>query len=237
MSRQSVWQNIWSKKYEIYKDNEDLHVAAGYDMLSYPQWKTLTSYFINKLNLKNTDHVLEVGCGCGAFLNELRQTVDTISGIDYSAPAIERLKSVMPGQFRVSQASEIPFESNSFDCVASFGVFFYFENFDYASISLNEMLRVLKPGGRIFIGEVSDIAKVDIANTIRNGESIERSTRKVSDQNPDHLYYEKSFFTEYAHKHELECEIVDEAIEELNFYPNSRYRFSVILTSNKTVKI
>jgi ubiquinone/menaquinone biosynthesis C-methylase UbiE len=230
MSRQKVWESIWSKKYESYHDHKDLHVAAGYDMLSYAQYQTLASYFIDKLSLQPEYNFLEVGCGCGAFLEHVNKRVRSVSGIDYSSHAIARLKGIMEGEFEISQASKIPFDANSFDCITSFGVFIYFESYDYATRVMDEMLRALKPGGTILIGDVSDIARIRMADNVRKTQSSDRETRRVSEEEADHLYYASGFFLNYASQHDLNCEIINQSVSQLNFYPNASYRFSVIMS-------
>ena len=132
MNRQKIWQKIWSRKYDSHSSIADLHVAAGYDMLTSKQWQKLTHFFISKLGLKSTDKVLEVGCGCGAFLNQLNGIVESMSGIDYSESAINHLDRILTGSFKVAEANQIPFSNDSFDVVLSFGVFFYFQDLNTA---------------------------------------------------------------------------------------------------------
>lgn len=227
--RSDLWHSIWQKKYQAFQTHNDLHVAAGYDMLSYSQWQALTGYFINQLALDENSRVLEVGCGCGAFLNELVSKVGTIAGVDYSADAIARLKAELTGEFHTCDAANLPFAEQSFDAVLSFGVFFYFEDLEYARCALDEMRRVLSAGGEIFIGEVSDAAKKGIADRIRGIDTEQRNSRKVSKVDADHLYYDKSFFIDYAEQHGMQCQIIDQDVPQLSFYPNAAYRFAAIL--------
>ena len=232
MNRQTKWNKIWNKKYTNYKDHKYLHVSAGYDDLTYPEWQKLTSYFIDRLELKKTDDVLEVGCGSGAFLNEIKN-VQSISGVDYAKDAINKVKKIMEGNFHVSEAARLPFDDKSFDIIISFSVFFYFNNFDYASEVVDEMLRTLKPGGRIFIGEINDVEKKDLALKLREESEEKRQTHRVSKTNVDHLYYPVSFFTDIAIQKDMDIEIIDQDIPELKFYYNAPYRFSVILKDKR----
>ena len=230
MSRKNKWNEIWNKKYTAYLDAEHLHVSAGYDDLSYPEWKKLTSFFIDKLNFKATDDVLEIGCGSGAFLKEL-PTVNTISGVDYAEDAITKINSIFDGDFQVAEAVKLPYPDNSFSKVISFGVFFYFDDYTYASQDISEMKRILKPDGIIFIGEVNNIEKKELALKLRNESEEQRNQHRVSSNDVDHLYYPKYFFKEIALKNNFKIEIIDQNISELDFYYNASYRFSVILTS------
>jgi len=229
MNRQKEWNKIWNKKYTKYKGHKDLHVSAGYDDLTYAEWQKLTGFFINKLDIKSTDDVLEVGCGSGAFLNEIKE-VGSLSGIDYADDAIDKIRNVMEGDFHVSEAAILPFENDSFDVIVSFGVFFYFDSFDYATKVIKEMLRTLKLGGKIFIGEVSDLDKKDVALKLRADSDEKRDKHRVSKRQADHLYYPLSYFIKTAENIGMDIEVIKQDIPELEFYYNAHYRFSVILT-------
>lgn len=229
MTRQSEWNKIWNKKYTTYKDAKSLHVSAGYDDLTYAEWQKLTGYFIEKIKIKPTDDVLEVGCGSGAFLNEIKE-VGSLSGIDYADDAIDKIKQVVEGTFYVSEASNIPFKNNTFDIILSFGVFFYFNNYDYAISAIDEMCRVLKPGGKIFIGEINDLAKKELALQLRAESDDKRDAHRVSNSNIDHLYYPVSFFEDVAKDKNMTINVIQQSSPELEFYYNAPYRFSVILT-------
>lgn len=228
MNRQSEWNDIWNKKYTNYMEHNDLHILSGYDDLSYEEYKKLALFFILKLGIEANDNVLEVGCGSGAFLNEIEE-VGTLSGIDYADDAIVKINNVLDGDFCVSEARNIPFDDNSFDIVISFGVFFYFDSLEYAANVIDEMLRVLKPNGKILIGEINDLDKKDMALKLRKKSNEKRDKHRISKSNVDHLYYPISFFEALAKDKKLEIEVIKQDIEELDFYYNASYRFSVIL--------
>jgi len=228
MNRQLEWYTIWNRKYSLYKGHEDLHVSAGYDDLSYEEWQRLTRFFITRIGFGSEDDILEVGCGSGAFLKEVGQ-VGSVSGIDYADDAISKIKEVMKGEFYVSEASVIPFHEDSFDVVLSFGVFFYFADLEYANNVIDEMLRVLRPGGKIFIGDVNNLEKKDLALKLRDETEVDRDKHRVSSQKVDHLYYPVSFFEEIAKSKDFSFELIRQDVQELRFYYNAPYRFSVIL--------
>ena len=231
MSRQNIWGDIYNKKYEKY-EKSDLHVSGGYDGLSYKEYQKLAAFFINKIDIKCDDKVLEVGCGSGAFLNEVLKIkeVKAISGTDFSSNAIKKIKTVIKGNFKVSEAVEIPFSDNLFNIVLSFGVFIYFNSFDYAENTIKEMMRVLRPGGVIYIGEISDIEKKEVAQELRKESNIKREKTHVSKINSDHLYYPISFFEKIAEKYNFNINIIKQDVPELDFCYNASYRFSVFFT-------
>ena len=97
------------------------------------------------------DSVLDVGCGTGVVAITAAQLGAKVSGSDLTPELIERAKknSIISGfdiDFRVSDVEDLPYENETFDYVVSqFGHMFAPRH----EIALSEMLRVLKPGGRI----------------------------------------------------------------------------------------
>lgn len=98
-------------------------------------------------------HVLDVACGTGDMVLELLKQGCSVTGVDLSEEmmAIARRK-VESGKWRVADAEQLPFPDESFDAVTcAFGV----RNFVHLEQGLHEMLRVLKPGGRMVILELA----------------------------------------------------------------------------------
>lgn len=113
----------------------------------------------------------------------------------------------------------------------SFGVFIYFDSLGYARQVLDEMYRVLKPGGRIFIGEVNDKDKIDQYRALRVEKEADMERKVIKNAKVDHLFFEKAFFEDFAETAGCTVEIVDEEALGIPYYSCSLYRFSVILVS------
>ena len=106
--------------------------------------------------------VLDVACGTGDMVLELMRQGCTVTGIDLSEEmlAIARQKtaaansqfSILNSQFQKANAEALPFPDGEFDAVTcAFGV----RNFVHLETGLREMLRVLKPGGKLVILELA----------------------------------------------------------------------------------
>ena len=130
---------------------------------------------------------------------------------------------------KVAEASSLPFADRSFDAVISWSVFFYFDSLEYAEKALDEMRRVIRPGGRIFVGDVNDLSKKPLAQRLREESKTTRRSRHKSHKIADHMYYPKEFFLTYAKTHTMTVRFYDEEVEELGFYENSRYRYSLVM--------
>lgn len=104
--------------------------------------------------------ILDIATGTGDLAIEMAKSTDAkITGYDLSAGMLEvgrkKVKEQnLDNQIEMIQgdAENMPFEGNSFDCITvSFGV----RNFENLEKGLNEIYRVLKPGGKFIILEFS----------------------------------------------------------------------------------
>ena len=127
---------------EVDKDGlERLLVYAGYDSatgkVTENEFRLYVESICSKVDLTETDQVLEVGCGIGAFLNCLSPTPSHIVGIDYSQSLIsraERLKNNPCIKFFNAEASNFTVLGlGGFDVIFSNSTFFYFPSLDYAA--------------------------------------------------------------------------------------------------------
>lgn len=229
IARSQEWLGIWENKYGQPTEGKDLHVLDGCDGMSYDEWQRLSRFFLDRLRIGPDDDVLEVGCGTGAFLKEIPQC-RSLSGVDYSENAVSVIRQHLEGDFQTAEAAELPFEDAAFDFVLSFGVYLYFDSLDYARRALDEMCRVCRPSGTIFVGEVNDLAKKNVAQRLREQQQGERTEKHLSKGNPDHIYYSKDFFSAAAAERGLSAQFFDEDVAELDFYYNGPYRFSVAMS-------
>jgi ubiquinone/menaquinone biosynthesis C-methylase UbiE len=114
----------------------------------------ITAPVIGLMQLQANNNVLDLSCGAGWATRLLARNVPrgTIVGVDLSEQMIARARESSREfnniQFRVGSAEQIPAEDNFFDKVLSVEAFYYFPDQGRA---LNELRRVLKPGGKIFI--------------------------------------------------------------------------------------
>jgi len=94
--------------------------------------------------------ILDIGCGNGALLSRLSPKIKLGAGVDISSEAIKIARRDNVGKnlsFHSVDRPALPFDDNSFEVVLSMLSFRYL---DWDPI-LQEMKRVLTPGGRILI--------------------------------------------------------------------------------------
>jgi ubiquinone/menaquinone biosynthesis C-methylase UbiE len=97
--------------------------------------------------------ILDVGCGNGGELRRMTTmgaTPTRLTGIDLTPVRIEAARRAMPAsRFEACSAHQLPFPDNSFDLVTQYVTFSTMVNPRLREAAAREMLRVLRPEGRI----------------------------------------------------------------------------------------
>ena len=114
------------------------------------------------VKLHDPKDIADLATGSGDVAFKLRDTLDKgarIVGLDFCEPMLEkaRVKRVAKHEYEdikfiFGDCMDLPLPSASFDAVTiSFGL----RNFEDRQLGLKEILRILRPGGRLFILEFS----------------------------------------------------------------------------------
>jgi SAM-dependent methyltransferase len=95
---------------------------------------------------------LDVGCGTGVLAERLAEAGYEMSGVDPSDGMLDVLRARTPGIY-AEQASgtSLPFADDSFDLVLTVAVMHHIADPTDVHLTLGEMVRVLKPGGRVLV--------------------------------------------------------------------------------------
>ncbi|MFF2625665.1 amino acid adenylation domain-containing protein [Kitasatospora griseola] len=123
------------------------------------EWQAAT---VGRILALEPGNVLEIGVGTGLLLSELLPHVESYWATDFSASVIDRLTRQLrdtewAGRTHLSTRGADDFEglpAGHFDTVVINSVIQYFPSGDYLSRVLEGALALLRPGGRIFVGDV-----------------------------------------------------------------------------------
>ena len=111
---------------------------------------------INKIKIRDSDFVLEIGCGSGVLGKIVKTKCKFYVGFDVSVLMLKKFLDESYGgkpNLIQSSAEVIPFEKKMFNIIIMNGVSMYFPNRRFLQTVLAEIERVAKSDAAIFIGE------------------------------------------------------------------------------------
>jgi SAM-dependent methyltransferase len=117
----------------------------------------VTAWGLSHVQIATNATILDVGCGGGRTIERLAAMADEgkVHGIDYSAASVaasRRHNATLIAEGRVDvrfgSVSTLPFPADTFDLVTAVETHYYWPNLP---ADMREILRVLKPGGRLLI--------------------------------------------------------------------------------------
>jgi len=111
---------------------------------------------------------LDVGCGEGRFCRMLRARGIACDGIDPTAAFIEAARQRDPeGRYTLAQGEALPFPDGSFDLVISYLTLIDIDDFRTA---IREMVRMLEPGGRLLLANLTSFITANSGGWIKDSE-------------------------------------------------------------------
>ncbi|KDQ14085.1 hypothetical protein BOTBODRAFT_110384 [Botryobasidium botryosum FD-172 SS1] len=204
---------------------------------------------IRGIHVTPNDSVLEIGCGTGMILFSVARRCRDYTGIDFSIPSIEFIRSKLASQGLVEKvtlingaadqlAERLP-EKQRFSLVIINSVTQYFGSRSYLEHVLNLCLDRVDDGGRIFLGDIRSYALLphhDFTRTLHLDPSHDLPTTYISEEiirlsrDQSELLTNPSFFTRMAQNSNgriTHVEIIPKEMEAVNEL--SQFRYQVVL--------
>jgi len=185
----------------------------------------ITAPVLDLMQLRPADRVLDLGCGAGWATRLLAARVPEgkVIGVDISDEMIERAQrssaSFSNIEFAVGSSEKIPSADDSFDKALSIESFYYYPD---QGAALNELRRVLKPGGRFFIlinlykdnpyslrwvqalqVPVHALSEAEYLQLIRERRFKQAEARRIPDDSPTPETYSGKWFSNAAELREF----------------------------------
>jgi len=120
-------------------------MTAGLDL----RWRRLAAEAV----VRRGDRVLDAACGTGDLaVADLKAGAGKVTGLDFSEKMLDRARRKAPLEWVHGDMLALPFADATFDAATvGFGV----RNVTDLELGLRELRRVLKPGGRLAILEIT----------------------------------------------------------------------------------
>lgn len=134
-----------------------------HDQVEYWDGTAATKIFTHPVNfswldglLNSQSHILDYGCGYGRVMHLLHeQGYQNVVGVDFSAQLIHRGQQSFPFlSFQVIHSPVLSYTDGSFDAVFLFAVLTCIPHDEDQRALIDELMRVLKPGGILYISDL-----------------------------------------------------------------------------------
>lgn len=142
---------------------EDQCYVSGRDPRLWSQqdiYSDLIGNILSSIEAAPKSRVLEVGCASGFLAHGVAPLVGRYVGVDIAASALQAAKNLGLGNatFQQCDGGSLPFKNGEFDSAFCYDVFTNFPSFADGAGIIEEMIRVVKPGGKVLIGSIPDEA-------------------------------------------------------------------------------
>lgn len=146
------FEKQWRERFERFaRGSEAEHLVSGWSDRGLRFRLNLFSRILSRCQFPTPSRVLDLGCAAGTYVRYLGRQGHSVVGLDYSIPSLQRAIAADTqhlGCYTGGEAYNLPFADERFDLVVSIGVFQALEN---AGLALDEMARVLRPGGMLLV--------------------------------------------------------------------------------------
>jgi amino acid adenylation domain-containing protein/thioester reductase-like protein len=173
------WIKVWNDTYSQSSDScdptfdftgwNDSFTGSLMSAEEVHEWVDCT---VERILALRPQRVLEIGCGMGLLLFRIAPHCTHYSGIDLSAEAINHVEQRLSKEnfdnvdVAAKPAHDLEeFEPESFDTIIINSVIQYFPNIHYLVQVLEKAVKLVKPGGQIFIGDVRSLPLLEAFHT------------------------------------------------------------------------
>jgi demethylmenaquinone methyltransferase / 2-methoxy-6-polyprenyl-1,4-benzoquinol methylase len=158
---------------------------------------------------------LDVATGTGDLAVALRSAGAEVVGCDFSEGMLDRARRKEPSaRFEWADALKLPYEDDSFDAAT---VGFGARNFSDLARGLSEMARVVKPGGRVVVLEITTPQKPPLSTffSFWFDRAVPALGKLAGD--PDAYSYLPNSVKRFPEPRELAAELANVGLEEIRW--------------------
>ncbi|GAA2735038.1 amino acid adenylation domain-containing protein [Streptomyces nogalater] len=174
LDRQQVgeWTEVFENVYDAGTSGDTLLDLTGWNSsytgeeMTEQEIRESVDGIVGRVTALAPQSVLEVGCGTGLLLYRLAPGTRRYVGTDFSAEVLATLARTVeadperfaPVSLQCREAADFRgFDDDSFDLVLLNSVVQYFPSAAYLRQVIGEAVRVVRPGGHVFVGDVRDL--------------------------------------------------------------------------------
>ncbi|MDL4817070.1 non-ribosomal peptide synthetase [Actinomadura opuntiae] len=189
------WRQIYDAEYTevgtVVHHEEFAGWTSSYDGAPIPlddmrEWRDTT---VERIRALRPRRVLEIGVGAGLLLTRLAPDSEEYWGTDFSEPVIAKLRADLGPDSPVRLSAQAAHDTEGlpegrFDTIVINSVAQYFPGAAYLQDVVAKAMRLLAPGGKLFLGDVRDLrtihhlhAAIQLGRGNTNLRAVERAVR------------------------------------------------------------
>ena len=224
------WKLFWDNKA---KDSNILNkqvgrVSGSDDALEDEVLQKIEKHINQYLRINNNEVLLDVCCGNGLVISILKNKCKQIIGVDMAPTMIENADKEFTSSntaFIEGDATNISELVNTdIDKAYLYFSFQYFDSYEKGKKVIEEILKVLKPGGLIFLGDIPDRKRLWVFyDTIRK--KIKYFIDEVRKKNTMGKFWKQEELDRIC----VECNVKGTYYEQSQELPYSYYRFDYLI--------
>jgi putative AdoMet-dependent methyltransferase len=177
------WKDEWD--FNRLAPTHDERVAANAGQ--YADYDQALDFIVQRVAPKREERGLDIGTGTGNLASRLMERGASMSGVDQSKEMLRLCQRKHPGlDTRIGNFLALPFLEEQFDFVVTSFAFHHLAD-EQQRLALEEMCRVLKPGGRICIADLMNPDTIKVSDVNAKPERYP-SVRTLSDWFDKHGY-------------------------------------------------
>ncbi len=161
-----VFKDLYHKKTQQWFSEKaningiSLYQMSGWSYLTEEDWNDLCYHVLQDICLNTITNLLDAGCGVGAYLDFIKKNNNKIDlfACDINENAINKCKQLFPeSQIILNSITNLNiYQTNFFDFIVVISTISYLFSLDEVESTVNELLRITKPGGQISICVLTD---------------------------------------------------------------------------------
>jgi amino acid adenylation domain-containing protein len=206
---------------------------------------------IDRIRALKPERVLEIGCGVGLLLQHLAPECKVYVGTDFSGAALDQLQQWMKGKEELKRvellrrsATELEdLPEGSFDTMVLNSVAQYFPDIEYLLVVIQGAMRLLKPEGKLFIGDLRHVGLLSMfhnavqlgkaAATVNVGQLRRRVARSIAQDRE--LVIDPEFFEALPGRLPGISDVIVQIKRGQASNELTRYRYDVVLQKGEAI--
>ncbi len=159
----TYWKNYWNDEGNVCTGDPQNDVCRTFNGITIPQklWEYTIDYIAEVVSLNADDTLIELCCGNALLLGPLSKFCDKSIGVDFSQLLLSQAEELFPNKFKTICGDVLSVELPA-DSANVILVYFALQHFSHKNAIrlIEKAISLLKPGGRLLVGDVPDNQKL-----------------------------------------------------------------------------